>query len=188
MYYTEVENGIQSSCSGSAYPSLEKIIPDQASVKPDYSYSNDADKQLDHHDMDAAASGSSAGMSQLNEIKQHDIQKQRQNNNNINKSPFFLSPSLINDFLPLLQSDYDYDDIERSRDRSRLVPSVDDFADDLYDSDVANFDNEENLLQPPKQKQGGEQLKPKIISPNTNTNTNKVPLVSKFVCCLRKML
>ena len=132
MYYADNVDDVMDICDGNAYPQLESVIPAEAEVRPPppASFSSDDSKKdsMSHHDMEGSK-------------MHHDLidTSQNNNNNNNNKNDKQIQKSLINLLSEGLSGvgvndDY-YDDIERSRSKSRISNSNnDDLASNNDDS------------------------------------------------------
>lgn len=126
MFYAENIDDVMRMCSGSAYPQLESVIPDEASVRPPAPTSLNGinDSQQDktnvnsHHDMEGSRLHHDISNSNNNDLS--NSKSNNNNNNNNNKLTdkglsYFLAQAGLGD----LGSDDYYDDVERMRSKSR---------------------------------------------------------------------
>lgn len=132
MYYADSTSDVMDTCAGNTYPQLESVLPAEATVVPSppasFNINSENKDSMSHHDME--------GSKMHHELSDSSFNKNSDSNKQLSKSLInLLSQGLSNN-----NGDDYYDDVERSRSKSRNGDKSDDTNANNANSDDALYD------------------------------------------------
>ncbi len=148
MYYTDGEDNIQDSCGGSAYPSLEELIPDESLIKPPKPANEKDNKPMQHHEMDGMSNKKTKPQQQQQQYKKK-YNKPKYDYKIPDLSAIYNNFDLIKPKRPIGKQDVDtlfndeyYDDVDRGRSKDPF--NDDSNIDDNNNNQDYSFDFDSN--------------------------------------------